>query len=75
MCVKCIDIKNFANIDTPFVLSTMDVPTPFESESLSVSFEPWPRQLIVVLLLWFLFNFFSLQFTFFFKGYVFKCSD
>ena len=56
MCVKCIDIQNFANIRTPFVPSTMDVLTPFESESLSVSFEPWPRQLIVV----FLFGFFSI---------------
>ena len=59
---------NLTNICTLFVPSRMDVPTPFESESMILRFEPWPRQLSVVFSL--LFPFFSFQFPFFLKGYV-----
>ena len=46
----------------------MDVPTPIESESMSLTFEPWPRQLFLAFwssfLFFFLLYFFSFIFTF-----------
>ena len=52
MCVKCILTQNFTSICTLFVPRTMEVPIPFESESMSlIRFEPWPRRLFAVFLL------------------------